>query len=204
MCGLSGIVQRTPDDRLRAGFLAASRIYLRRRGPDNFSHADILPGLTFAHARGSPAIIDLQLGNQPITDDAGAIVFNGEIYNYREKRYKDAGHRTHSDTEVLLKGLNREGLKFLNDADGMFAFAYVNRKERKLVLARDLFGIKPIYYFFDGETFAFASRLQPLMLLSKKEIDRQGFVEYYAGRARAGRRAPTFSATSRKSRPAKR
>ena len=181
MCGIAGLLQRRPDERLRAAFVAASRTYLRRRGPDAFACAEPEAGLVFAHARLS--IIDLACGAQPMEDERACIVFNGEIYNHKELRDPAVAYRTHSDTEVLLKGLNARGTDFLADVDGMFAFAHYDKKRRRLTLARDLFGQKPIYYFFDGHTLAFSSRLQPLMLLSRKEIDRRGYAEYYAGRA---------------------
>ena len=181
MCGIAGLLQKRPDERLRAAFVAASRTYLRRRGPDAFACAEAAPGLIFAHARLS--IIDLACGAQPMEDEDACIVFNGEIYNHQDLRDPGTAYRTHSDTEVLLKGLNARGAGFLADVDGMFAFAHYDKARRRLTLARDLFGQKPIYYLFDGQSFAFASRLQPLMLLSRKEIDRQGYAEYYAGRA---------------------
>jgi asparagine synthase (glutamine-hydrolysing) len=122
----------------------------------------------FAHRR--LAILDLSdAGAQPMHDpDTGnAIVFNGEIYNYRELRgdleARGVAFRTHSDTEVLLKLYAARGLDMLPRLRGMFAFALWDAKRRSLLLARDPFGIKPLYYADDGRTLRFASQVKALL-----------------------------------------
>ncbi|MBV9654471.1 MAG: asparagine synthase (glutamine-hydrolyzing) [Acetobacteraceae bacterium] len=186
MCGIAGIAQRVPDERLRRAFVTAARFYLGRRGPDDFGVLGCEPALTLVHTRLS--IIDVVGGGQPMSDAQGALTYNGEIYNFRELRDSALLYRTRSDTEVLLQGLNRAGVDFLPAIEGMFAFGYYDRWRRRLSIARDRFGIKPVYYFSDGNTFAFCSRMQPLMLLSNKAVDHRALVEYYGFRACASPR----------------
>jgi asparagine synthase (glutamine-hydrolysing) len=181
LCGLSGVVLLDANTDLASRFSALSRTWLTRRGPDGFNVETVAPGVTFTHARLS--IIDLEGGRQPMSSDRGVMVFNGEIYNYQDLMDPAQVYQTHSDTEVLLRGLQRKGLSFLNDADGMFAFGHLDHATRKLTLARDLMGIKPLYYIKTSRAFAFASRMQPLMMFSKAEIDPQAFLEYQLGRA---------------------
>lgn len=181
MCGFSGLLLRDNKDSLRELFISASQKFLRERGPDEFAHTRVTDRLTFTHAR--LAIIDLATGNQPMEDEESVIAFNGEIYNYKDLRDTATTYLTTSDTEVLQKGINRTGIDFLRQADGMFAFCHYNKRTRELVLARDPFGIKPLYYLKNENVFAFASRIQPLMPFSKAEIDTQALAEYYATRS---------------------
>ncbi|RLA82551.1 MAG: asparagine synthase (glutamine-hydrolyzing), partial [Deltaproteobacteria bacterium] len=142
------------------------------RGPDEegflFGH-----GIGLGHRRLS--IIDLFTGRQPIGNEDGSIqvVFNGEIYNFPDLRreLEERGHRfsTRTDTEVLVHLYEEKGEDLLRDLNGMFAFALWDERRRKLLLARDRIGIKPLYYAFDGERFAFAS--EPKALLELPWID---------------------------------
>lgn len=184
MCGIAGLALRSWDQTLAGDFAGAAAQFLARRGPDAFNCRRVAPELALVQTRLS--IIDLAGGAQPMSDDSGAIVYNGEIYNYRDLRDPALDWRTQSDTEVLLRGMNDHGVEFLNKIDGMFAFAYYDSRRRRLTLARDAFGIKPLYYYADGGRIGFASRLQPLMLLSAKEINRQALAEYYFSRACRG------------------
>src|SRR5437667_7960850 len=144
---------------------------LVHRGPDSFgefSDGDV------ALAARRLSIIDLETGDQPIGNEDGTVhvVQNGEIYNYRELRreLEQAGHRfrTHGDTEVLLHLYEEQGDSFAARLRGMFAVAIWDASRRRLVLARDRFGIKPLYYrHADGE-LAFASELRAL---PRGEID---------------------------------
>ncbi len=181
MCGFSGLLLREDKAKPREVFINVSKEFLRERGPDHFAYNRITDRLTLTHARLS--IIDLATGDQPKEDADSVIAFNGEIYNYRELREPSIHYATHSDTEVLQKGINKHGIDFLRQADGMFAFAHYNKHTRELTLARDSFGIKPLYYFKSQDVFAFASRIQPLMPFSQAEIDRDALVQYYATRA---------------------
>jgi asparagine synthase (glutamine-hydrolysing) len=144
---------------------------LVHRGPD--SDGTLIDGPIGLAAR-RLAIIDLQTGDQPIANEDGTIhvVQNGELYNYRELRaeLERAGHRfrTHGDTEVLLHLYEQHGLDFARRLRGMFTVALWDSHERRLVLARDRYGIKPLYYRVDGDGLQFASELRSL---PRGEID---------------------------------
>jgi asparagine synthase (glutamine-hydrolysing) len=138
---------------------------LVHRGPD--SDGQLLDGPVGLAAR-RLSIIDLETGDQPIANENQTVhvVQNGEIYNYRElrARLEGAGHRfaTQSDTEVLVHLYEEHGDAFAERLRGMFAVAVWDAKRRRLVLARDPFGIKPLYYRVDAEGLAFASELRAL------------------------------------------
>lgn len=167
MCGIAGFVgDLGGSDRQAAA--AAMTGALVHRGPDGEGiHLD--QAVALGHRR--LAIIDLHEGAaQPMTGPSGAvIVFNGEIYNYVELRkgLEAAGETfaTESDTEVLLRLYEREGAAALQKLVGMFAFAVWEPDRRRLFLARDRLGKKPLYYFHDGRRFAFASEIKALLAL---------------------------------------
>src|SRR5262245_4587651 len=144
---------------------------LAHRGPD--SEGMLVDGGVGLAAR-RLAIIDLDSGDQPISNEDGTatVVQNGEIYNYRELRneLERAGHsfRTHSDTETLVHAYEQWGLGFAERLRGMFAVAIWDALRRRLVLARDRFGIKPLYYRVEDVSLAFASELDAL---PRGEID---------------------------------
>ena len=163
MCGICGIAStRGPvdADRLRA---MARTLY--HRGPDS-EGLHIGEGCAIAARR--LAIIDLTGGDQPIANEDGTVVVvqNGEIYNYRELMHEleRAGHRfrTRCDTEVLVHGYEEWGAGLWERLRGMFAVAVWDARERRLVLARDRFGIKPLYYRDAGGELSFASELDAL------------------------------------------
>ena len=168
MCGIAGYV-RTDGKPALSEELRAMADAMRKRGPDGegvFTDGS----LGLAHRRLS--IIDLEGGAQPMTTADGAltIVFNGEIFNYREIRaeLEKANlftFRTKSDTEVILALYRAEGERFVRRLNGFFAFALYDREKRKLLLARDRFGVKPLFYFQDETRFAFASTLNALKTL---------------------------------------
>ncbi|MCG2775818.1 MAG: asparagine synthase (glutamine-hydrolyzing) [Desulfobacterales bacterium] len=116
------------------------------------------------------SIIDLAGGHQPIANERETIwiVCNGEIYNYVELRDEliKKGHRfmTHSDTEVLIHLYEEAGLDFLQDVNGMFGLALYDSSAKRLILARDRLGIKPVYYAWNGKQLAFASEIKPILL----------------------------------------
>jgi len=159
MCGILGVVgENASSDRAR--FLAAREL-MRHRGPDDAGLWNA-PGASLGAQRLS--IIDLSpAGHQPMVSEDGkhAIVFNGEIYNHRELRRELEQHQrfaSHSDTEVLLLGYRRWGLRGLLDrADGMFAFAIWDSNRRQLLAARDRAGKKPFCFLHQGRSFWFAS-----------------------------------------------
>jgi asparagine synthase (glutamine-hydrolysing) len=165
MCGICGLVSLNgaPADR---ALLERMNDSLVHRGPD--SDGVFVEGGTGIAAR-RLAIIDLQTGDQPLTNEDGSVVVvqNGEIYNYRELRasLEGKGHRfrTSGDTEVLAHLYEERGPRFAEDLRGMFAVAVWDVRRRRLVLARDRFGIKPLYYRLTGETLSFASELKALL-----------------------------------------
>src|SRR5579884_2845537 len=163
MCGICGVASTrgaVDPDRLRR--MATT---LRHRGPDSEGvFADGGVGLAARRL----AIIDLAGGDQPIANEDGTVVVvqNGELYNYRELTHelRRAGHefRTRSDTEVLVHAYEQWGAGFAERLRGMFAVALWDARGRRLVLARDRFGIKPLYYRHDANELAFASELDAL------------------------------------------
>lgn len=209
MCGFFGKYsahQEADAAALQPCLLAAQRA-LHHRGPDDrgletFSvprGEDTHPGsLSLGHTRLS--IIDLSpSGHQPMHFDGGryTVVFNGEIYNYRELRdeLKSAGYafRTDSDTEVLLAAWAHWGLSGLRRLVGMFAFAVYDRQDESLTLVRDAFGIKPVFYSLDEASLSFASEVPALLelLSSDPEVDFQQAYDYLV-HGRYDDRARTF------------
>src|ERR671934_2251849 len=161
MCGICGIA--VADGRADLDRLAAMSATLVHRGPDSFG--EYVDGPVAIAAR-RLSIIDLETGDQPIGNEDGTVhvVQNGEIYNYRELRHdlERGGHRfrTHGDTEVLLHLYEEHGDAFAERLRGMFALAIWDAGRRRLVLARDRFGIKPLYYRAAGGHLEFASELR--------------------------------------------
>jgi asparagine synthase (glutamine-hydrolysing) len=186
MCGIAGLAQpsqMSQATQLADRFTKLAFRYLAKRGPDA-AQKWLGDGITLIHTR--LAIIDVRGGIQPMDDDDGVIVYNGEIYNFEDVRDPQTNYRTRSDTEVLLRGLSQFGISFLGRLAGMFAFGYFDKKAHKLIIARDRFGIKPLYYFHDKQNFAFASTMHPLMMLSQKAINQAALVEYYMLRGARG------------------
>jgi len=166
MCGIAGILYADPARPVQSATLKAMADSIAHRGPDaeGFWRA---PGIGLAHRRLS--IIDLAGGTQPIANEDGSIrvVFNGEIYNYRHLRrsLEAKGHQlhTHTDTEVLVHLYEEHGERLVDHLRGMFAFALWDEKKRRLLLARDRVGIKPLYYFRDAEKLLFGSELKAIL-----------------------------------------
>ncbi len=121
----------------------------------------------------------------PSADHSGryTLVFNGEIYNYAEIKLSltDYPFRTHSDTEVILAGYMKWGAACLNHLRGMFTMAIWDREERSLFIARDRLGVKPLYYYQDGDQYIFASELRAVLSVmpGKKELDHSAIAEYF-------------------------
>jgi asparagine synthase (glutamine-hydrolysing) len=163
VCGICGIASSNgPADPQRLVRMSATLVH---RGPD--ADGTIVDGPVGLAAR-RLAIIDLDTGDQPIANEDGSIhvVQNGELYNYRELRteLERAGHRfrTHSDTEVLVHLYEQHGLEFARRLRGMFSLAVWDSSRRRLVLARDRYGIKPLYYRAGETGLQFASELRAL------------------------------------------
>jgi asparagine synthase (glutamine-hydrolysing) len=168
VCGICGIASPNGFDKARLAEMSAKLVH---RGPDSAGEY-FGPGVGLAARRLS--IIDLETGDQPLSNEDGSchVVQNGEIYNYIELRaeLERAGHafRTHGDTEVLVHAYEEWGPSFAKRLRGMFAIAIWDERSRALVLARDRYGIKPLYYRHASDEIAFASELRSL---PRGEID---------------------------------
>ncbi|HEX3228082.1 MAG TPA: asparagine synthase (glutamine-hydrolyzing) [Pyrinomonadaceae bacterium] len=161
MCGIAGMIGADANSRLVAQMADAQR----HRGPDGDGFY-FAPGVELGHRR--LKIIDLtEAGRQPMSTPDGryTIVYNGEVYNYRELRSELSDHafRSNTDTEVVLQAFARWGPKCLDRFVGMFAFAIWDADERELFCARDRLGIKPFYYARLGQSFLFSSEIRPLL-----------------------------------------
>jgi asparagine synthase (glutamine-hydrolysing) len=162
MCGICGIAG---PGGCRETVERMTKI-IAHRGPDGCGIHEG-NGIFLGHRRLS--IIDLKTGDQPMSNEDGAIhiVFNGEIYNFQELRcdLEERGHRfsTKSDTEVLIHGYEEYGLSFLPKLNGIFAYALWDDRRRRLLLVRDYFGVKPLHYHFDGKTLRFASEIKAII-----------------------------------------
>lgn len=188
MCGINGIfAYRYAASAINSGELIRTRDHMATRGPDGAGKWISEDGrIGLGHRRLS--IIDLSdAGAQPMksADEALVIAFNGEIYNYRALRQalEAKGHvfRSQSDTEVLLHLYAEKGAAMVDDLRGMFAFAIWDRERRYLFLARDPYGIKPLYYADDGRTFRFASQVGALTAGGQvaKEADPAGWAGFF-------------------------
>jgi asparagine synthase (glutamine-hydrolysing) len=186
MCGIAGILdlhRRRPIDE---AILVAMRDSIRHRGPDG-EGLHVEPGVGLAHRRLS--IIDVAGGKQPIYNEDGsvAVIYNGEIYNYRElvHELQALGHtfRTLSDTEVLVHAWEEWGEASVERFNGIFAYALWDRNQRRAFLARDPIGVKPLYYaeLEDGSVL-FGSELKALLVhpALKREIDPAAVEEFFA------------------------
>lgn len=172
MCGIAGFLGKGNKDTLIK--MADS---LKHRGPDSVGYFyDEKFKIGLAHSRLS--IIDIAGGSQPIYSEDGkkAIIFNGEIYNFRVLK-KDLEHyhkfKTNSDTEVILHLYEDLGEKCLTKLEGMFSFAIYDKEKEELFLARDRFGEKPLYFTFQKGVFVFGSELKAVICHTavKKELD---------------------------------
>jgi len=165
MCGITGFFSSNnnfSESNLRS---MTQRIY--HRGPNAEGYFfDGICGL--GHRRLS--ILDLsEQANQPMHSSNFVIVFNGEVYNFQEiANDLQLKLRTSSDTEVILEAFIKKGIDFVNELNGMFALAIYDKTKQELYLLRDRIGIKPLYYFWDGNKFAFASELKSLSELNQE------------------------------------
>jgi asparagine synthase (glutamine-hydrolysing) len=185
MCGIAGVIGRSPADARPA--LERMQAALRHRGPDGEGMWWSPSGAAaLAHTR--LAVIDIgDGGRQPMTTPDGRITvsFSGEIYNFAELRrqfeQKGATFRTQSDTEVILRGYELFGLEVLPRLRGMFAIALWDERERTCTLARDPFGLKPMYYHRGADgSLLFASEVRALLAskLAPRELDGHGLYGY--------------------------
>lgn len=175
MCGFAGYIHNYGTfDKEEVIHKMADRI--KHRGPDD-AHYYIDDGIALGFRRLS--IIDLEGGRQPILNEDGSLVllFNGEIYNYQELREEliKAGHvfTSKTDSETILHGYEEYGKKILDRLRGMFAFIIWNKNTKELFGARDIFGIKPFYYYKKGKEFMFGSEIKSFLSHPnfEKELD---------------------------------
>lgn len=184
MCGISGIF-RFDNQHVHPGSIRSMMQAMKHRGPDDEGiYIDGNVGL--GHVRLS--IIDLSpMGHQPMTDESGKlfIVYNGEVYNYLElkaslkSKYR---FKSQTDTEVILHAYREWGERCLDHFNGMFAFAIYDADKKNLFIARDRFGIKPLYYYLDKQRFIFASDIAPILkaIPEKTEPNDQIIFDYLA------------------------
>lgn len=173
MCGIVGYY--CPDTFSDKRILFDMMNKISHRGPDDegffISESD---HIALGHKRLS--IIDIKGGKQPFSsiDENYIIIFNGEIYNYIELRQQLIGKgyifRTYSDTEVLLNMFIEFGSSMLNMLNGIFSFAIFNKKNKQLFIARDHFGVKPLYFYNNDSFFAFASEIKALLIHPKVNL----------------------------------
>lgn len=185
MCGISGVYWFDPAVEIDRDLFVRQNDTLQHRGPDDGA-VWIGPGVALGHRRLS--IIDLGGGHQPMWDVEGriGIVFNGEIYNYRElqRELESKGHRfaTASDTEVIIHAYREWGAACVDRLRGMFAFAVIDRVARTLFLARDRLGKKPLYFWRDQHRFVFASELKAILADPSipRLLEPSAVVDYFA------------------------
>jgi asparagine synthase (glutamine-hydrolysing) len=184
MCGVAGIIE-LGGDAVSPAILQRMTDAIAHRGPDGEGHWIEGP-VGLGHRR--LAIIDLTpSGHQPMisADHRYVITYNGEIYNFRELRaeLQASGHwfRSQSDTEVLLHALAHWGADALARLNGMFALALWDRKERRLLLARDRYGVKPLYVATQGGRILFASEQKAILAhpLFQRKLDKPALLEYF-------------------------
>ena len=180
MCGFTGFTNFIKDDGTVLGKMMDRIVH---RGPDSsgqFVDGDIALGFRRL------SIIDLAEGGQPMfnEDKSLVLVFNGEIYNFKQLREQllKAGHTfaNNSDSEVLLHGFEEWGEELVAKLRGMFAFVIFDRRDRSLFAARDMFGIKPFYYTFMGESFIFGSEIKSFLDHPdfKKELNEEALAHF--------------------------
>jgi asparagine synthase (glutamine-hydrolysing) len=184
MCGICGIIHLDGQP-VDLNLLESMTSVLSHRGPDDCGyHLDQGLGLGFRRL----SIIDLTGGRQPMANEDGTVwvVFNGEIYNFRELRasLQQQGHsfRTAADTEVIVHGYETWGDDVVQHLNGMFAFVLWDSRRHKLLLARDRLGIKPLFYTWRHQTLAFASEIKSLLLLPGGDaaVSSRGVFEYFS------------------------
>ena len=186
MCGIFGIKYLDEAKAVQESLVIEATRLMAHRGPDD-SGCWVDGSIGLGHRRLS--IIDLSpLGHQPMFNEDGSVglVFNGEIYNYRElfQPLCELGHRFRSktDTEVIIHAYEEWGCDCLRRFNGMFAFAVWDKRRQSLWVVRDRLGVKPLYYFWDGATFAFSSEIKPILNCGvlRPELNEQVLDAYFS------------------------
>jgi asparagine synthase (glutamine-hydrolysing) len=185
MCGIAGILELRKEARLSPAELRRMCDVMSHRGPDDEGiHTDGRVGIGMRRL----SIVDLATGHQPLSNEDGSvwIVFNGEIYNHLALREQliTRGHsyRTHSDTETIVHLYEEYGNDCVQHLRGMFAFAIWDARRKRLFIARDRLGIKPLYYCSTGDRFVFGSEIKVLLASEglRPEFNRSALPEYLA------------------------
>jgi asparagine synthase (glutamine-hydrolysing) len=184
MCGIAGIYSRQKKTKIEKSIMQKMIAVQYHRGPDE---SGFLFDKNFAMAMARLSIIDLQSGGQPIhnEDKSVWVVFNGEIFNYIELReiLQKQGHRfyTSSDTEVIVHLYEKYGLDFVRHLNGQFAIAIWDTKQRKLILARDRVGIRPLFYTRQGSDLYFASEMKSFFATGEiqPELNTEGLADIF-------------------------
>lgn len=180
MCGIAGVVDNSGS--VDINLLERMSEIIKHRGPDDKGiYTDNENGVGLVHRRLS--IIDLLAGHQPMKNYSGSsiIIFNGEIYNYKELREEllQSGLKfnTNSDTETILNVYVKYGIEGFDKLNGMFAFCLYDKSKKKIILARDTFGVKPLYYSFTPNGITFASEIKAILQNKKyrTELDYTAF-----------------------------
>ena len=184
MCGITGVINLNGMPVSRAAIRTMTDS-IAHRGPDGEGHY-LDRNVALGHRR--LAIIDLSpAGSQPMTteDNSLVIVYNGEVYNFLDLRpqLQAKGYRFHSntDTEVVLYAYQEWGPECVHHLNGMFAFAIWDKQKGELFLARDRYGIKPLYYYHDGQYFIFGSEIKAILAYGaiQSQICFQALSEYF-------------------------
>ncbi len=184
MCGICGILNLALEPAAHRERIDRMSARLEHRGPDSRGKFE-LPHVALGIRRLS--IIDLETGDQPLSNETGEVtlVFNGEIYNYRELRERliECGHRfkTRADGEVIAHLYEEQGVDFVGELSGMFAIALWDGRAKRLVLARDRAGEKPLYYWIGDRTLVFASEIKALFEYPaiSRQLDREAVCQYF-------------------------
>ena len=193
MCGICGFAYSDINRPIERERLQRMHRAIDHRGPDGLGE-HMASGVALGHRRLS--IIDIAGGRQPLSNEDGSVwvAFNGEIYNHQglADRLKQLGHRfrTRSDTEVLVHAYEEYGVDFVQQLNGMFAFAIHDRRRDRVILGRDHLGIKPLFYSVTDEGLFFGSEIKTLLAARRgtPEIDRDALQEYLIFRYTAGQR----------------
>ena len=184
MCGILGIYN-LDGSAVNKNLIAEMGSQIKHRGSDG-EGIYVEDNIGFVHKR--LAILDpSNKGQQPMhsKDDKWIVIFNGCIYNFKELRQEliEKGHtfKSETDTEVICEGLAAYGTSFFERLNGMFAIGAWNTKEKKLYISRDRYGIKPLYYWFNGKTIIFASEIKAIIKHPDYEmgVDLDALNEYF-------------------------
>lgn len=173
MCGINGIITKSKN---KETLIKKMNDRIIHRGPNA---EGIYTDDDLALGQRRLSIIDLSGGNQPIynEDESIVIIYNGETYNYKEikEELKDYTFKTKSDTEVILHGYEKWGYEIVNKLRGMFAFCIYDKNKHELFIARDHFGIKPLYYYKNDDVFLFSSEIKSFLDIPefKKELNKE-------------------------------